>query len=563
MEAQVLNREIKKLALQNAILHKGKAAATVVVAKLMAEHPDLKRQAREMSRFAADIVADINAMPSDEQRALLKQIAPDLQAKVAKAQQKRMYLPELPHHEQVVMRFAPNPNGPATLGSARGIVVNSEYAQRYKGSFILRFDDTDPQTKPPLLEAYDWYLEDCKWLGAIPDIVVNASDRIETYYRHAEKLIAHGAAYVCTCTRSRFKTLKDAGLACPDRENSKERNMDLWKQMLDGRIGEKEAVLRIKTDVTHPNPALRDWIAFRIVDAMHPRGMAYRVWPMLDFESAVEDHELGVTHIIRGKDLRDSERRQQFLYSHLGWTYPYTLHWGRISIHEFGKFSTSMLKMQIEQGLYSGWDDPRLPTLRALKRRGFAAEAIRLFILKLGINESDIRVSLENLYAENRKLVDPVAHRYFFVPDPVSMSIKNAKPTTAHAPLHPSSPSPFREIPVEATVCISVQDLALAGTDLVRLKDLYNVRIVRKEPPEAEYAGAEISKGTRIIHWAPPNGPQVEVVTPTGKDVGIGEHGIAAELDRVVQFERYGFARVDQVLKNKSKIRIICYFTHK
>ena len=132
---------------------------------------------------------------------------------------------------------------------------------------------------------------------------------------------------------------------------------------------------------------------------------------MLDFESAIEDHELGVTHIIRGKDLRDSERRQEFLYNYMSWTYPFTLHWGRISIHEFGKFSTSKLRSEIDKGLYSGWDDPRLPTLRALRRRGFAPEAIRLFVLKLGINESDISVSLENLPCRERKLVDPVAHR--------------------------------------------------------------------------------------------------------------------------------------------------------
>jgi glutamyl-tRNA synthetase len=563
VEPQAIGTAIKKHALQNAILYKGKADPNAVVSKLIGEHPELKQQARELSGLAESIIADVNAMTLDEQGQLLQQIAPEEQHKAVKAQHKKAYLPELPHHERVVMRFAPNPNGPATLGSARGIVVNSEYAKRYEGSFILRFDDTDPQTKRPMLEAYDWYLEDCKWLEATPDVVVKASDRMETYYHYAEKLIAQGAAYVCACTQLQFKKLKDAGLACPDRENAAEENMRLWKRMLDGRLAEKEAVLRIKTDITHKNPALRDWIGFRIVDTAHPRGLPFRVWPMLDFESAIEDHELGVTHIIRGKDLRDSERRQEFLYNYMSWTYPFTLHWGRISIHEFGKFSTSKLRSEIDKGLYSGWDDPRLPTLRALRRRGFAPEAIRLFVLKLGINESDISVSLENLHAENRKLVDPVAHRYFFVSDPIRMSIINAKPTIARAPLHPSSSASFREIPVDGCVCVSAQDLTVSGNSLVRLKDLYNVRIVKKEPLEAEYAGDEIIKGIRIIHWAPPNGPNVEVVTPSGADIGIGEPGIAAELDRVVQFERYGFVRVDQVLEQHGQTRIICYFTHK
>jgi glutamyl-tRNA synthetase len=197
-----------------------------------------------------------------------------------------------------------------------------------------------------------------------------------------------------------------------------------------------------------------------------------------------------------------------------------------------------------------------------LRRRGFAPEAIKLFILKLGVNESDISVSLENLYAENRKLADPVANRYFFVRDPVNMHIAKSKPTVAHAPLHPSSSSLFREIPVEADVYISAQDATFSLGDLVRLKDLYNVRIVNKEPLEAEYAGQEIVKGTRIIHWAPPQGPLVEVLTPSGVDIGVGEAGIAVELDKVVQFERYGFVRVDQVEQN-GRTRIICYLTHK
>ena len=196
MEPQAIGTAIKKHALQNAILYKGKADPNAVVSKLIGEHPELKQQARELSGLAESIIADVNAMTLDEQGQLLQQIAPEEQHKAVKAQHKKAYLPELPHHERVVMRFAPNPNGPATLGSARGIVVNSEYAKRYEGSFILRFDDTDPQTKRPMLEAYDWYLEDCKWLEATPDVVVKASDRMETYYHYAEKLIEQGAAYV-------------------------------------------------------------------------------------------------------------------------------------------------------------------------------------------------------------------------------------------------------------------------------------------------------------------------------------------------------------------------------
>jgi glutamyl-tRNA synthetase len=181
--------------------------------------------------------------------------------------------------------------------------------------------------------------------------------------------------------------------------------------------------------------------------------------------------------------------------------------------------------------------------------------------VKLGVNESDISVSLENLYAENRKIVDPVANRYFFVDNPVLMHIAGSTPTVAHAPMHPSDPNVYREISVEADVCISAKDNTFSLGDLVRLKDLYNVRIVSKEPLEAEYAGHEIVKGTKIIHWAPPDGPLVQVLTPSGIDIGVGEAGIKTELDNVVQFERYGFVRVDQVERG-GLTKITCYFTH-
>ncbi len=563
VDPEQLKHIIRKRALENAVRHGGKAELKAVIAGTIGERPDLRQHAKDITSIATTVVNEINALSIDEQDQLIKETAPELLKKVSTRHRKEEYLPALPGSDHVVMRFAPNPNGPATLGSARGSVVNSQYAKRYDGAFILRFDDTDPQTKRPMPEAYEWYRDDCVWLGAPPDAVVTASDRVETYYRYAEQLIEQGAAYVCTCPQQRFKELKDTSVPCPDRERPPKENLTLWEKMLEGGFGEKEAVLRIKTDIKHKNPALRDWIAFRIIDVMHPLGLPFRVWPMLDFESAIEDHVLGITHIIRGKDLRDSEQRQRFLYDHFKWSYPFTLHWGRISIHEYGKFSTSALKKQIEQGVYRGWDDPKLPTIRALRRRGFMAQAIRQFMLKLGVNESDVSVSLENLYAENRKLVDPIAHRYFFVADPRVMRLRGVVPTVAHAPVHPSNPNLVRNINVDSEVYVSEADVKFSYGDIIRLKDLYNVRITRLEPLEAEYAGNNIIKGLRIIHWAPPEGPLVEVLKPDGVDNGIGERGIEVEKDRVVQFERYGFVRVDDIMQERERLKIVCYFTHK
>jgi len=553
---------IKRYVLYNAYKYKGKADMGAVLSKLMGEHPELRPLAKDASKIIQNVIDEVNKLTFEEQTRLLENGAPELLEHVP-LERKKEGLPELPNKGHIVMRFAPNPNGPPTLGSARGIIINSEYAQKYSGTFILRFDDTDPQTKRPMLEAYDSYVEDCEWLRAKPDIVVIASDRMPIYYSYAEKLIKLGAAYICTCTQEEFKRYKEAAIPCPHRDRTREENLKFWGGMLDGLFREKEAVLRIKTDIKHKNPALRDWICFRIINKEHPRGLTYFVWPMLDFESAIEDHLLNVTHIVRGKDLHDSEKRQQFLYKYLGWQYPITMHWGRISIHEFGKFSTSEIKRAIEKGMYLGWDDPKLPTICALRRRGFHPQALRNFFINLGINESDISISLENLYAENRKIIDAAAHRYFFVKDPVRMKIIGAASTTATPPLHPSSNVGFRKIEVGSEIFISSEDTKFALGDVIRLKDLYNVKIVTLNPLIAEFAGDERTRELKIVHWSPINGLKVEVLTPEGVDYGIGEQGIASEINNVVQFERYAFVRIDDVIEHGDKTKIIAYFTHK
>jgi glutamyl-tRNA synthetase len=447
------------------------------------------------------------------------------------------------------------------------MIINSEYVKKYDGTFIIRFDDTDPQTKRPLLEAYDWYLDDCRWLDAEPETVVLASDRLPLYYDYARQLIEMGKAYVCFCTGAEFKQYKDESKPCPHRELSPEEHLGHWDTMLAGEYEEKTAVLRIKTDIRHKDPALRDFGAFRIVKTPHPRaevGDKYVVWPLLDFEGAIEDHELGMTHIIRGKDLMDSEKRQKYIYDYLGWKYPKTTHWGRVKIHEFGKFSTSSLRKAIEEGTYSGWDDPRLPTLRALRRRGILPEALRKFMVDMGVGETDVSISMDSLYAENRKLVDPVANRYFFVPDPVEMELENPEPQVATPSLHPVENRGCRSIEVGSRVYVSRNDTAGMGEgSLIRLKDLFNVEIVSTNPLIGRCAGKameEIRK-TRspIIQWVGEDHLSVEVRSPEGTIAGIGETAIAGQVDKIVQFERFGFCRIDSA-EGKN---VVAYFAHR
>ncbi len=531
----------------------GKPNEKAVMGKIMAEMPELRSRAKEVLELVRECIAEFESMGEEERRALIERYV----AESKKKEKKEIKLPPLEGAEKgkVVMRFAPNPNGPPTLGSARGIVVNDEYCKIYDGKFILRFDDTDPRTKRPMPEAYEWYLEDCEWLGAKPNEVVYASKRIPIYYEYCERLLEMGKAYPCFCSREEFKRYRDAGVECPHRNVAVEDALDVWERMLNGEFGEGEVVIRIKTDMKHKDPAIRDWVAFRIIYEDHPLvGDEFCVWPTLDFESAIEDHLLGITHIIRGKDLRDSELRQRYVYGYFGWDYPITKHWGKVSIHEFGKLSTSELRKEIEAGKYEGWDDPRLPTIRALRRRGFRPEAIRNFILSLGVGENDVSVSVKNLYAENRKIVDPIANRYFFVWDPVEVRIEGLDgEVDVELPLNPKRGG-VRRLKGTERVYLCKEDIErFEEGDIVRLKDFCTVKFYGDHLEFVSFEPVGVKKGKNIIHWLPSEGIVDCVVLGVERNYrGLAERNALNDLGNVVQFERFAFCRLeafDGVLK--------------
>lgn len=559
---------IEKYTLQNAVKYEAVPQEKAVLGKIMGIAPHLRNRVPDVTEAIREIAGNLNKTTPEEWRRKLSDVAPDLLEEIFVKKEPEKGLKALPNAEKgkVVMRFAPNPNGPPTIGSSRGMIVNSEYVKMYDGKFILRFDDTDPDQKRPMPEAYGWYVDDFKWLDVVPDKIIYASDRFDIYYSIAEQLIEAGHAYVCFCDGETFKSLKDKKQACPHRDATPEENMKHWKKMLAGDYEEREAVLRIKTDIQHKDPALRDWGAFRILKKDHPRpeiGDKYIVWPLLDFEGAIEDHLLQTTHIIRGKDLQDSGKRQKYIYDYLGWTYPVTLHWGRVRIEEFGKLSTSGIRRDIEAGIYTGWDDPRLPTVQAIRRRGIRPEALKKFMIEMGVGETDVSMSMESLYAENRKFVDPTAHRMFFVADPVELEIDGYNGGIVKAPLHPGQPE-MREIKTGSTIVVTKEDAAeFREATKLRLKDLGNVEITSVSPLKAKYIDNSMDttkkEKMKIIHWAPIDGIRVTVLGPDGNRTGIGEKQITKELDKVVQFERFGFCRIDAVNGDE----VIAYFAHK
>jgi glutamyl-tRNA synthetase len=422
-----LKEVIRKIALLNAIRHEGKAQAGPVIGKILGEKSEFRTKVKELSALVNGIVKEVNSFPLGEQQRIVEEKWPE--ALVREKVEEEKHLPPLPNAEkyaQVVTRFSPNPDCVLHLGSARAIVLCYEYARLYRGRFILRFEDTDPKVKRPVLEFYDRIREDLAWLECKPDEEYIQSDRIPLYYEYAERLLKDGNAYVCTCQPELFREKILASKPCECRNLPSEEQLERWRCMLEGRYREGEVVVRVKTDLNHPNPAVRDWPALRVIDAEkypHPRvGSKYHVWPLYNLACGVDDHLMGITHIIRGKEHLTNQVRQEYMYRYLSWQYPEAIHYGRLKITG-ASLSKSKIVQGIREGLYKDWDDPRLATFAALRRRGIVPGAIKKMIIDVGPKTSDVILSWENLYAYNRKILDPTADRYFFVHNPIELIV--------------------------------------------------------------------------------------------------------------------------------------------
>ncbi|RLE50976.1 MAG: glutamate--tRNA ligase [Candidatus Methanomethylicota archaeon] len=568
---------IKKHALLNAYRHKGKAELKPVISKVIGERPDLKSMIKQLIPHVKRIVNEVNSMSLDDQLKLIQLNWPELLISEKKVEEKG--LPPLPNVDRfnvVRTRFAPNPDAPLHLGSARPIILCHEYARMYKGKFILRFEDTDPKTKRPILEVYDWIKEDLLWLNAKWDEEYIQSDRMLIYYKYAEKLLEMGAAYACNCPRDVFSKYKNLGKPCPCRSRSPEENLELWDKMLNGELGEGEVVIRIKTDMAHPNPAIRDWVAFRIIDIEkypHPRvGSKYWVWPTYNFACAIDDHEMRISHILRGKEHISNTFKQKYVFEYLGWEYPEAIHFGRLKLSGW-ILSKSKIAEGIRKGIYKSWDDPRLGTLKALRRRGFLPEAIREIILQVGIKPVESSISLENLYSINRRLIEPMANRFFFIDTPITLKIINSPSSLkAKIPFHPSYPERgFKEFNISvvngtAEVLISKEDLNLIEPGkIIRLMGLLNFKVkkVREDLVVAEFDSLDhkaLPPKSPIIHWLPKDVHlNAIVVMPDASEIkGLCEiYCKELRVDDRIQFVRFGFVRVDEIGDP-----IIFYYTH-
>jgi glutamyl-tRNA synthetase len=374
---------IRAYALKNAISYGGKANPGSVVSALFNEGLE-KSKVKEVMPKINEVIEEISKMSFDEQKKEFEKLK-----EIVSEREVREGLPPIPNAENgVIMRFAPSPSGAMHIGHAVTGSMSYNYVKKYGGKFIVRVEDTNPENIYP--PAIDLLEKDSEWLFEGNAEFVVQSERMDLYYGYAVALIENGKAYVCECSGDDFREFAKNKKSCPCRKKTVEENIKDWEKMVSPKgFLEGEAILRFKSNMEHKNPAMRDFPLARINLTSHPRqGKKYRVWPLMNLSVSVDDIDMGMTHIIRAKEHRDNAERQKLIFEVFEKDYPWCAFLGRLHLKGM-RLSASAITKDVEEGKYSGWDDSELPTLQALKKKGYTPLSFHKLAEHIGLSEVD------------------------------------------------------------------------------------------------------------------------------------------------------------------------------
>ncbi len=366
---------------------------------------------------------------------------------------------------KVITRFPPEPNGYLHIGHAKSIVLNFGTASKYKGTCNLRFDDTNPEKEDKEFELS--IKKDVQWLGYKWDSLHYSSDNFQQLYNFAMQLIKDGKAYVDSLNAEQIKqyrgTLTEAGKNSPDRENSIEKNIQLFEAMKNGEFKDGERVLRAKIDMSSPNINLRDPVIYRVKHAKHHRtANDWCIYPMYDYTHCISDALENITHSLCTLEFEDHRPLYDWVLNQLPIKcHPQQIEFSRLNL-EYTIMSKRKLAQLVQNNHVSGWDDPRMPTLSGMRRRGYPAQAIRQFCERIGITKKDATIEmgvLENLVRDN---LNDNAPRAMAVLEPLKVTISNYPKNQVemvNAKNHPQKPElGTREVPFSKTLYIEQTD---------------------------------------------------------------------------------------------------------
>jgi len=555
-----VKKEIRKFALQNALEHGGRTKDKVVLSRVLGAVPELRSRVKEISAEIAPVVDEVNSLSIGVQREELEKDYPGLLQK-EKPRQEEPHLPELEGAEMggVVTRFPPEPNGYPHIGHAKAAIINSEYADMYGGKKILRFDDTNPEAERK--EFYAAIKVGLDWLGIEYDTVKNTSDDIRMIYQKGLCMIEAGKAYVCTCKRDDISRNRREMRPCKCSTMDGDKTLERWHRMFE-KFKPGEAIVRFRGDMGSENTVMRDPVLFRIIEGAHPIvGDEYRVWPSYDFAVAVEDSVDGVTHAFRSKEYELRNELYGAILDALGMRKPRMLEFSRLAFRGM-PVSKRVLRQLIEGRRVSWYDDPRLPTLEAMRKRGIRPEAIKRFILSLGFTKADTLAPFDSLEAFNRKIIDGESIRLNMVQDPKKLAIANLPGSFVEVQNHPSKDMGKRRIEVGNSAYVSSQGCSgVRVGDRIRLMGLGNVRVTKTSAGlEGEYTDDEVDVDYPKLQWVPHDTAhriRILIPKPLFTDEQYNEnsleeieaftepHYVELKEGDPIQFIRFGYCRKD------------------
>ena len=391
-------------------------------------------------------------------------------------------------NDTVHTRFPPEPNGYLHIGSAKAIYINYSTAKKYNGLFNLRYDDTNPTKED--VEYVDSILEDLKWLGTEPNGgIYYGSDYFEKTYELAVELIKEGKAYVCDLSKedmTKYRgTLTEPGINSPYRDRSIEENLDLFERMKNGEFPDGAKTLRAKIDMASPNIVMRDPAIYRIVHKSHHRqGDKWCIYPMYDFAHPIQDALEGITYSLCSLEFENHRPLYDWVIQncHFDVHPPKQREFARLNV-TYTVMSKRYLRYLVENELVDGWDDPRLPTLCALRRRGYSPSAIFEFVRRAGIAKTDSLVDLELLEFCVREELNATAQRRICVTEPVKLVIDNYPDDKVEYFPVPNNPTDenagTREVPFTKELYIEASDFAeVPPPKFFRLKPDGEVRLM-------------------------------------------------------------------------------------
>jgi glutamyl-tRNA synthetase len=429
----------------------------------------------------------------------------------------------------------------------------------YDGKVILRMDDTNPENER--LEFYAAIKVGLEWLGIKYDKIKNTSDDLEIIYQKGKEIISLNKAYVCSCKRDVISKNRREMKACKCSQLEQSKNEDRWTKLFE-EYSVGQAVVRFRGDMKSQNTVMRDPVLFRIIEGHHPLlAEKYRVWPSYDFAVAIEDSLDGVTHAFRSKEYELRNELYYAILDALNMRKPKVLEFSRLEFKGM-PVSKRVIKPLIETGKISWYDDPRLPTLEALKKRGITPEAIRKFIISLSFTKADTHAPFDSLESFNRKEVDSTSIRLYLVKNPRKLFVKNLPFKQVELPNHPAKDMGKRIVEVDGNIYLAAEDVenVSVGTQL-RLMGLGNVKINRIDNDlEGEYVGDDIKVDFAKIQWIPQkNSHKLKIIIP--KQLFIDEkfnedsleelevytepHYLELKDGSEIQFVRFGYCRKD------------------